>query len=204
MALFEDVMLFKYLSIAIASVISYFAGAVFIKPFPEISVPNVLIYLSIVLILVDVKLVSEVIIEKWLAARIFFLVFECIFFIEFGLVKLWPGLSQLIGSAKGKTLTEKLTIIGLTEEVTITVLTWLTALFIFTCVVASSYTFRKLWKRVKKMYSTYQSRKATAAVAEFPTQQCYCPTMSQLHMQLTEWDGLTICQPKVKRRKLKD
>lgn len=196
---FKEIVVTKTLSISIGLVLSFLKDAIFFKPFPQINVINILILLSIVLVLVDVRLITEVVIEDSMLMRIFFLIIECMFYIELGLIFIWPKIAELIGSLAGIQIISVFSKFGLPSGTIIAVLKYAMAIFIFGCVLKSSDSY-KIWKnRIKLMYLKRKSQRAMTEAAEGPQQYCFCPALTKIQMQLREMDQL--CEPRTSRRR---
>lgn len=193
---FKEVVITKALSIFVGLVLSFFKDAVFFKPFPQINVINVLVLMSIVFVLMDIRLITEVVIEDMMLARIVFLVFECLFYAELGLIFIWPKIAELIGSLADTRIIKISLKFGLPSDIVIVLLKYALAVFIFACVLDSSDFFKKWKNRIKVMYFRYKQKKATETYRH--QQYCYCPALSKIQMQLREMDEL--CEPRSRRK----
>lgn len=192
---FEEILITKSLSIATALLLSYFKDAIFFKPFPHINLVNILILFSIVPVLLDVKLITEVVIENWIIGRMILLIFECLFYTELGLIFIWPKIAELIGSMKGARILSIFSkVVKLSPGTVIVSLKYATAVFIFACVLQSSTLYKMCVSKIKVKYF---GRKEQERKYEQP---CHCPALSNIRMKLQEMESVCESSKYTKRK----
>lgn len=197
----------KSIAICLGLFLSFITDAIFFEPFPELTLANIFITGTVILVLLDLKLITELVIVDWTPLQIFFLTFETIFYFELGVVFIWTKLAALIADLKSSKFVNILSKLGLPRTTSVYLLELLTAMFIFTCVFASSDTYKRLKHWLKPMYLKWKNSQSTSSPVTNISgsmrhqQYCYCPVISKLQMQLKEMDD--ICQPRTSSNRRK-